>query len=307
MKKLVPILIAGALVLAACSGGSASAATVDGETITTDYVESLMADSADVVEKAVFARYLGAAIQLEILFTAAEEDYGIVPDDEAVAAEAERIYTENNQDQTREEFLDAAGISEALFLDIARQGLIQEAVSEELGADAEPSEEEIAEAMKLAEWDSAEVCAAHILVDTEDEANDLLSRLDDGEEFADLAMELSTDTGSGAAGGDLGCSPPSRYVREFAEASMTAEIGVPTDPVMSQFGYHVILVTDRTEADPADLPSEAEIVAELTDSLGLESFNTWYIEAVAAADVQVEEEYGTWSPGPPPSVTPPAA
>ena len=77
---------------------------------------------------------------------------------------------------------------------------------------------------------------------------------------------------------------------------MTAEIGEPTGPVESQFGFHVILVNDRTEANPADL-LPILITAEV---------DRWFNEAVAVAVVVVEEEYGTWNAGPPPGVTPPA-
>lgn len=293
MKKLATIVLSAALVLSACGGGGSTAATVDDAEISTSFVESLMYDPASVVEKEIFARYLGAAIQLQILFTAAAADYGVDPSDEDVAAEADTIYEENQLDQTRDEFLEAAGISEDFFQDIARQQVVVAETTAVIGSDLEPTTEEI----ESATADATEVCAAHILVETEEEAAEVVDRLGSGEDFAELAVELSTDTGSGANGGDLGCAPPTRYVAEFADASMTAEIGVPTEPVMTQFGYHVILVNSRNE------PTGDQI----NEIIAADEFNEWYITAVAAADVVVEEEYGTWNPGPPPSVTPPAA
>ena len=79
------------------------------------------------------------------------------------------------------------------------------------------------------EW--TQVCASHILVATEEEATNLKTQLDDGGDFAVLATEMSLDTGSGAQGGDLGCASPAGYVGPFADATMTATIGVVTDPV----------------------------------------------------------------------------
>jgi parvulin-like peptidyl-prolyl isomerase len=306
LNKLVAQLILGALVLAACAQGPI-AATVDGTVITVDDVEALMAGES-VVDRPTFSQFLGAAIQLQILFTAAKADYGIDPSEEEVTAEADSIFSRNAvEGQTRQEFLEQAGISELLLQDLARQQLIDQGVRAELGSDVEtnlePTQEQVDAARRQAEWSIAEVCAAHILVNTEEEALAVLDRFDAGEDFAELATELSTDTGSGENGGDLGCSPPARYVEAFAEATMSAELGIPTEPVMSQFGYHVILVSERTDADPDQLPSEEEITAQarqgLIDEAGnalTEAVNQWASGAFTAAEVVVEEEYGSWDP-----------
>ena len=311
LKKLASLLSLGALVLSAC--GSPPAATVDGTVITVNDVEALMAGQS-VVDKPTFSEILGAAIQLEVLFAAARNDYGIDPSDDEVAAEAESIYSGNAAaGQTRQDFLEQAGISERLLEDLARQQLIAQAIRVELEKGVvqaeveEPTDEQIETAFQQAEWSLAEVCAAHILVATEEEALDLLDLLDAGGDFAELAMELSTDTGSGANGGDLGCSPPANYVLPFAEATMTVELGTPTEPVMSQFGYHVILVSERTEADPTELPSEEEVIAQVRQALLDEAANQaasdlnqavdeWFAATFDAADVVVEEDYGTWDP-----------
>lgn len=98
-------------------------------------------------------------------------------------------------------------------------------------------------------------CSRHILVDTEDEAEGVLDRLAAGEAFADVAAEVSTDTGSGANGGSLGCMGTGQFaqafVPEFVQPALAAEIGVPVGPVESQFGFHVIELTpfDELTAD----------------------------------------------------------
>ena len=66
-----------------------------------------------------------------------------------------------------------------------------------------------------------------------------------GEDFGTLAMELSTGP-SGPSGGDLGCGVPSQFVAEFSLATLQAEVGVPHGPIRSSFGWHVILVSERT-------------------------------------------------------------
>jgi peptidyl-prolyl cis-trans isomerase C len=95
--------------------------------------------------------------------------------------------------------------------------------------------------------DQYEVRASHILVETEEEAREIIGLLDEGADFATLANERSTGP-SGPNGGDLGYfgAGPTRMVPEFAEAAFALEVGEYTDtPVQTQFGWHVILVTDR--------------------------------------------------------------
>ena len=98
---------------------------------------------------------------------------------------------------------------------------------------------------ELGPTESNLICTAHILVGDEATAQDVLDRLADGEEFADLASEFSTD-GSGAGGGVLPCATTTdfsaQYIPEYVEAALDAEMGEPVGPVRSQFGYHVILV-----------------------------------------------------------------
>jgi parvulin-like peptidyl-prolyl isomerase len=296
LKRLVAILALLAVVLTACGSNTTPAATVDGRIITVGDVESFMAEDTGAADVPTFSEFLAAAIQLDILFTSAEEQYGVAPTDEEVAAEADRIYEENAVGQDRDEFLAAAGISEELLQQIARQQLVNAAIIEEMTATVEPTEEDLADARKAAEYSAAEVCASHILVATEEEATDVLARLEDGEDFADIASELSLDTTSGANGGELECAPPSTYVDEFADATMTAEIGEITEPIETQYGFHLIIVHERTDANPADIPSDAQLTEQITPVLAQEAFSAWYNDQMTAAEVVVEPEFGSWDP-----------
>lgn len=92
-----------------------------------------------------------------------------------------------------------------------------------------------------------EVRARHILVETEDQAKDVIKKLKAGEDFAKLAGTLSKDPGSGKEGGDLGYFTKDRMVPEFATAAFALTPGQISDPVKSQFGYHVIKVEDKRD------------------------------------------------------------
>ena len=88
--------------------------------------------------------------------------------------------------------------------------------------------------------------ARHILVPTSEQAEDLKKQLSEGADFADLARQNSTCP-SGARGGDLGEFSPGQMVREFNDACFNGEVGVVQGPVKTQFGYHLIEVTRRSE------------------------------------------------------------
>jgi parvulin-like peptidyl-prolyl isomerase len=154
------------------------------------------------------------------------------------------------------------------------------------------------------------VCAAHILVATKAQADDVEKTLakakDKQATFADLATKRSTDTGSGAKGGDLGCAAPSGYVAEFKAAVRTQKIGVIGPPVKTQFGYHVIRVDSREPAPPfADVKDQVKTA--ITDSQQ-GPFNEFLTNASTKAKVEVNPRYGTYDKsGQSPEVVPPKA
>jgi peptidyl-prolyl cis-trans isomerase C len=89
-----------------------------------------------------------------------------------------------------------------------------------------------------------ETRARHILVETEAEAKTIAEELKKGADFAELAKQKSKDPGA-ADGGDLGYFTKDQMVPEFAEAAFKMEVGKISDPIKSQFGWHVIKVEDR--------------------------------------------------------------
>ena len=87
--------------------------------------------------------------------------------------------------------------------------------------------------------------ARHILVETEDQCNQLVTDLNNGGDFAALASEHSKCP-SGQQGGELGSFGPGQMVKEFDEAVFNGEVGAVQGPIKTQFGYHVLQVTERT-------------------------------------------------------------
>jgi len=113
--------------------------------------------------------------------------------------------------------------------------------------------------------------SSHILISFDDEviedaaleqSKDILLRIKDGESFEELAEEFSDDGGSAANGGDLGWAEPGLFVPEFDQVLFALEIGEISDPVKTQFGYHIIRLDDVKEGKSKEF---AEIEEELTD------------------------------------------
>jgi peptidyl-prolyl cis-trans isomerase C len=145
------------------------------------------------------------------------------------------------------------------------------------------------EAMKKVYDDAAkqiaseqEVRARHILVETEDEAKAIKAELDKGADFAELAKKKSKDPGA-SDGGDLGFFTKDQMVPEFSAAAFALEPGKISDPVKSQFGWHIIKVEEKRNRKPPEFDqvksqieayvirkAQAEYVAKLREGAKIE-------------------------------------
>jgi PPIC-type PPIASE domain len=157
--------------------------------------------------------------------------------------------------------------------------------------------------------DFTQACLSHILVKTKDEADAIdaqikaASNVDD--KFAELAKAKSIDTGSGAKGGDLGCNPKGIFVPEFDKAAFSLPLNTVSDPVQTQFGFHVLLVKKR---ETLGFEAARSQVKSALNSATQDSFRTWLTTAAGKAKVKVDPRYGkfgTSQPGAAPEVIPP--
>ncbi len=116
-----------------------------------------------------------------------------------------------------------------------------------------------------------EVRARHILVKTQQEADEIIKKLKSGADFAKLAEEKSKDTGSAKQGGDLGYFPHDSMVKPFADAAFRMKTGEISDKaVKTEFGYHIIKVEDKRKSSP---PPIAEVRGQISNQLGQELTN----------------------------------
>ncbi|MFT8321705.1 MAG: peptidylprolyl isomerase [Bacillus sp. (in: firmicutes)] len=121
-----------------------------------------------------------------------------------------------------------------------------------------------------------QVEASHILVEDEKTAKEVKKKLDDGEDFADLAKEYSTDTASKASGGELGYFGKGEMAAEFEDAAFSMKENEISDPVKTEFGYHIIKVTGHKEAKDAKLEDHKEEIKETLLEQKLQTeYSTW--------------------------------
>lgn len=310
MKRLLIITLTASLVLTACgaAGGEGNvAATVGDSEVTVSDVRGFPYETEGTLQTTEFAQYLSALIQWQILNDAAEQDFSIDPSEDEVEAELEEVLETQAGGMSLEEVAQNQNFSEDTMRRIIRVGLIQEMVADELGKDLpEPNAEEVEAALETERAGLTEVCARHVLVETAEEADEARARLAEGEDFETVAADMSVDPSAAENGGDLGCAPAQQYVPEFRDAAVEAEIDTVTEPIETQFGFHVLQVYDRTGPSSEEIPSEDEVRESLAETAEMEALQEWLLEKLDQAEVSVDEEYGEWVTEPQPMVQPPA-
>ncbi|GMQ94726.1 MAG: peptidylprolyl isomerase [Acidimicrobiia bacterium] len=297
MKRLLVLLAVFSIVAAACSGTDVVVASVNDTDILRSQVDRLVPQDDDDATSGGFAQYLSVAIQWEAVGQAAFSEFGITPTEDEITTRLDQLVADQGEGVTLEDYLASVQASEETIREVTKQLIIQDRVQEQFAASAEPIADDLVnQELVDSPMDWTIVCAAHILVETEDEATAVAARLESGEDFATVAEEVSLDPGSAANGGDLGCNSPAGFVEPFALATMEAEIDVPTAPVESEFGFHIIVVSQREEAT-TDVVRQTLERDTLTNAV-----TDWFVRVIESAEVVVDDDIGVWVTEPRPQV-----
>ncbi|MET3696367.1 foldase protein PrsA [Bacillus oleivorans] len=130
----------------------------------------------------------------------------------------------------------------------------------------------------------------HILVEDEATANEVKQKLKEGGDFAELAKEYSTDPGSKENGGDLGEVSKGQMLPEFEEAAFSLKVNEISDPVQSQYGYHIIEVTAAPEKPAFEDAKEDVIEGYKTAKLDQATIQAAVDKVLADAKIDVKDE-----------------
>jgi peptidyl-prolyl cis-trans isomerase C len=175
----------------------------------------------------------------------------------------------------RLQYLQDRSLRRAYFADVIATGVTAEAVKaayDKFVADFKPA---------------PEIRASHILVATEEEAKAVKEALDGGADFAALAKEKSIDPGA-ANGGDLGFFSKGMMVAPFEAAAFgLSDIGQVSDPVQSQFGWHVIRLEEKRESSP---PAFEKIAPQLQQQLLMTTFDDTVAKLMDGVAIDIPDE-----------------
>lgn len=267
-----------------CSGGiqlpgqTAAAAMVNGKAVTqaayerqivlaTTYLKAQGVDDKTPEGQTMLAQMrdelLDQMIEQEIMNQAAAREGLVVTKDEVDKAFATTVADAGGQDKL-DEWLKTSGFT----LDEFRQTILEQLTDEKL------FNKVVATVPTTAE----QVHARHIMVNTEEDAKAVLARLKAGEDFVKIAQEVSLDDGSKEEGGDLGFFPKGYMIPEFEAAAFSLQPGTFSDPVKSQYGYHIIMVVERDPNHPLD-----EQMLHMNQQ---EAFAAWLDGEKAAAKIE---------------------
>lgn len=283
MKKTVYIaigaVIASAVFLVASFAPSDAVATVNGKAIERDalYGEMVKATGADTLDSMIANEIVKQELEKADIKVSQEEL-------DAEMAVYEEAY---GSSEALEKAVKATGMTmEDLTADIETQVKIEKL----LGPKVDITDEEIKsyfEENKESLAQPAQVEASHILVETKEKADEVAAKLADGEDFAELAKEYSTDTATAESGGDLGAFGTGEMAPEFEEAAFAMKIDEISEPVETEYGFHIIKVTDKTEAQEATLENSKEQIKEILFDEALNTeYAAWLSEKKASYEIE---------------------
>ena len=297
-RSFVSLLVVLTLTAAACAGDDSPLATVNGEEITIEDMVALNPsyEEIDEFEQGGFVDDLGLVVLLRAIENTAGADFGI----DVAASEVEEFIASPPPDRaatiaTWQGNVASGGMTEGQLRLNVKSLLVRDAVIEELLADSEAMGDLFEQSPQL----FASACVRHILTQLEDEAIAASDRIAAGEDFAAVADDVSRDTttdGGLLADPESGeCDVPLEvFVPEFGYEAAVAPLGEVTGPFVSDFGWHIILVEERTI--PASL---AEIQADLdtfvSDAVRSQLVTPWINDAIDTAVIEIDPGIGTWS------------
>jgi len=280
-----PAVLLALALLAGCGGGQ-EVARVGDTAIRLRDIEVLY--ESDAVPAADFRQALFRVMAVEVLNQALEADFDVVLQPAQIDQQLAGLQaTLAESGSTIAEYLGEEYASDEMLRFNAEVLALREAALDELVVAPEVVDGLFADPVTM-----TTVCSKHILVATEEEAQVALDRLAAGEDFAAVAADVSLDTSS--EGGDLGCVQAGALAPSFADAAVSAPIGEVTGPVASDFGFHIIVVSERSTPTREDYL--ADPWALLTEDNLSTIWSDWFNDRLQAADAWVDGRYGTWSP-----------
>lgn len=247
--------------------------------------------SADVLKELEDGAFDDMVYQKLLLREAENRKIKVTEEEVAQAIDEFKLDQLQGNEENYSSFLEQTGLDDEKFKQEMKMELIISRVRDDITANISVTEEE---AQAYYDENSslytqpAGIQISHILVDSEEQANQILDKLNSGEDFPRLAREFS-QCGSASEGGDLGIvNEATTFVPEFLSAALALETGeITKKPVKSDFGYHIIKAGERKEESIQEFASvKNSILIQLQQQKETGAFNDFVEELKHTADIK---------------------
>lgn len=292
-RRFTPLLVLSAIALSACGGSSATFSSakdvfaVNGTSYSKDDFNTLSQALVDLEQfTATNGKIKTEDAQAIIQTLVRYEAFAQFIDERGITISAEDRAAVVERASTDEVYMKSPPLLQELLVNLNLAGTVLEKVKA-------PTESELKALYEKSPASSGALCLSHILVKTKDEALAVLKDLASGVTFADEAAKKSIEPGADKSGGSLAdngekCSALTKlqqgFDKDFMAGAVAAKMGVPSGPVKSSFGYHIILSHDYDD-----------VKESLTKALSTDSGNNLLAGYMTTSDINVNSVYGTWN------------
>jgi parvulin-like peptidyl-prolyl isomerase len=321
MTRFAGLALAAALALSGCSSVTeTNAVTVNGRAISAEELESellairgndryresveqglsqqgldlsITGEGTGTFDSSFVARLLSLSVYYQLL--------------EQEIAEREVEVTASDLDEIRPQVVNAVGgdvvfdaFPAAYQESLVRRQAMSLKLQSVIGAEFAP--ERAREVYEENPDDFTGVCVSHIFANVQQRGpeaalariEDLARQLEEGADFEVLATEQSDDAAAAAQGGSLDCGGPGRFLEEFERAAFEIPVGEVSDPVETEAGFHLILVSERRPLEFEEVQGQIEQELQRRQ---LAAFSTFIDDLTCEAEVDVNPRYGSWEGG----------
>lgn len=294
LMVMSPIACSGKKVAATVNGDKIYVEEIDKQlkSVESQHAEAFAGEQGEKAKKEFTQNILDNLILQKLMLQQAKAQ-NIKVSDKELKAQKDQVKATYGGDAGYKEELKKQGLSDKEVEDNLKSQLLIQKIAQEVTKDIKVTDAQIKaqyEANKAQYQDPEMVKASQILVDSEETAKKIIEEYKDGANFADLAKKYSKDEGSKDKGGEVGEFKRGQMVKEFEDAAFSMKVGEVSDPIKSQFGYHIINVTGKTPERQKTLEEvKKEISDQVQKTMASDRFKKYSDALKAKADIRIKK------------------